>query len=146
MKVIVKIEPGLNEPYAEIHAASINSELQQAINSLGTEKGHILTGIKDKRVYILDEAEIVSFYCEGQIVFAKTATEKFAMKIRLFEIEEQLKGSRFIRISNSAIVNVDMISNLELYFNGTICVRLKNGETEYSSRRYVSKIKHYFGM
>ena len=68
------------------------------------------------------------------------------IKSKLYELEEQLEGTNFIRISNSVIANVDKIKHLEMSFNGTLCIRFMNGDVEYSSRRYVKKIKEYLGL
>lgn len=51
-----------------------------------------------------------------------------------------------IRISNSEIVNLKKVKNLDLSFVGTICMELSNGDVSYVSRRYVSKIKRLLGL
>ena len=60
--------------------------------------------------------------------------------MRLYELEERL-DNRFVRISNSEIVNLKKVKSLDLSFVGTICMELSNGEVSYVSRRYVSKMK-----
>lgn len=60
---------------------------------------------------------------------------------RLYELEEILDGNKFVRISNSAIINVYKIENLEASINGMITINFKNGEKEYISRRYLKKVK-----
>ena len=56
-------------------------------------------------------------------------------------MEEILDGNKFVRISNSAIINVYKIENLEASINGMITINFKNGEKEYISRRYLKKVK-----
>ena len=55
-------------------------------------------------------------------------------------------GTNFLRISNSVIANIDKIKNFEITLNGTLCIKFTNGDVEYSSRRYVGKIKKYLGL
>jgi DNA-binding LytR/AlgR family response regulator len=146
MTVKVTIEQDTKEPYVEIHTCEITPQIQVVLDILGPSQNKIITGIKDKKIYILKPDEILCFYCEGQNVYAKTEMEVFTIKTRLFEIEELLKGSNFFRISNSAVANINQICNLELSFNGTMCVRFKNGSVEYASRRYVAKLKNHLGL
>jgi DNA-binding LytR/AlgR family response regulator len=63
----------------------------------------------------------------------------------LYELEERL-DNRFVRISNSEIVNLKKVKSLDLSFVGTICMELSNGEVSYVSRRYVSKMKKILGL
>ena len=55
-------------------------------------------------------------------------------------------GTAFVRASNSCIVNIEKIDNLELSYSGTIEINFKNGEKEFVSRRYVPRIKNYLGI
>lgn len=146
MKVEIKLEQGLSEPYAQIHTAEITPQIQEAVKILGSAQNKLITGCKDKKTYILNPQEIVSFYCEGQNVFAKTESDKYSVKARLYELEEQLAGTAFVRISSSAMANIDCIDCFEMNFNGTMRVQFKNGSSEYVSRRYVNKIKTYLGI
>ena len=57
-----------------------------------------------------------------------------------------LGNKGFIRISNSVIANINKIDNIEMSFNGVMCIRFKNGDKEYSSRRYVKKNKEALAL
>lgn len=57
-----------------------------------------------------------------------------------------MDNSKFVRISNSEIVNLKKVKSLDLSFVGTICMELSNGTVSYVSRRYVSKIKKVLGL
>ena len=82
---------------------------------------------------------------EGK-VFAKTEYDLYQLRLRLYELEERLDDALFVRISNSEIVNLKKVKNLDLSFVGTICMELSNGDVSYVSRRYVSKIKRLLGL
>ena len=66
--------------------------------------------------------------------------------MRLYQVEEKLTGRRFVRISNSEIINLNKTANFDLSFAGTIQVKLKNGDVTFVSRRYVSEIKKILGI
>lgn len=54
--------------------------------------------------------------------------------------------NRFVRISNSEIINLKMVKIFDLSFTGRIWVVLLNGNISYVSRPYVTKIKHILGI
>ena len=68
------------------------------------------------------------------------------IRLRLYEAEERLKPFRFVRISNSEIINLKKVGSFDLSFAGTICVTLTDGSKTYVSRRYVTKIKEVLGI
>ena len=78
-------------------------------------------------------------YAGNGKVFAATNNGEYILRLRLYEIEERLNPSQFVRISNSEIINLKKVKNFDLSFTGTICVELMNGTTTYVSRRYVPK-------
>ena len=94
----------------------------------------------------MDPEVIVKIYAEASKVFAQTEKGSYQIRLRLYEAEEKLNNSKFVRISNSEIVNLKKVKSLDLSFVGTICMELSNGEVSYVSRRYVSKIKRVLGL
>lgn len=71
---------------------------------------------------------------------------RYALRLRLYELEERLSPMRFVRISNSEIINLYLVKRLDLSLSGTICMELAGGATAFVSRRYVSKIKDILGI
>ena len=94
----------------------------------------------------MDPDAIVKIYAEDSKVFAQTDKWMYQIRLRLYEAEERLDSSKFVRISNSEIVNLKKVKSLDLSFVGTICMELSNGTVSYVSRRYVSKIKKVLGL
>ncbi len=65
---------------------------------------------------------------------------------RLYELEEALDKRRFLRISNSEIVNIKKIRDMDLRVTGRICIRFTDGSQTYVSRRYIPRIKKSLGI
>lgn len=86
------------------------------------------------------------FYAEDKAVFAQTGQGRFAVKLRLYELEERLDRHTFARISQSEIVNLKQVTALNLRLSGTIQMTLTGGTVCYVSRRYVKKIKEALGL
>lgn len=146
MKVEIKIDASYNEPEALIFTSSVTQEVSEAVKILSNDTRGIISGVRDGRVEILKPDELIKIYACGGKVFALSDRGEYALRLRLYELEERLKPWRFIRISNSEIINLDKTESFDLSIMGTICVRLSDKTVSYVSRRYVSKIKKILGI
>jgi len=147
LKVEININPEIEETKIVIHAKEITNEVTKLANSLTEENINTIIGFLDDKVYILDKKDIESFYTEDNKIFARNKDQKkYYIKYRMYELEESLKNTSFIRISNSEIINFNEVRNLDLGIIGTIIVNFKSGNTAYVSRRNVAKIKKYLNI
>ena len=89
---------------------------------------------------------VLRFYAEDKGVFCQTAQGVYTVRQRLYELEEELAGTKFVRVSNSEIVNLDRVAALDLTLAGTIKMTLEGGTVCWVSRRYVKKIKGALGL
>lgn len=113
MKVEIKIDDSCDEPKALIFTASVTEEVSEAVKILSNEAPGIISGVRDGRVEILKPSEIIKIYaCSGK-VFALGEKGEYLLRLRLYELEERLKPWRFIRISNSEIINLDKTESFD---------------------------------
>lgn len=145
MKVKVNIDEKLDEIFIDIYTPSEDERLKSILDNLQMKKS-ILNGYIDEKVYLLEINNIYSIYAENKKVYAHTKDRIYRVNHRLYELEEILDKKRFVRISNSAIINIYKIENLEAAINGMITINFKNGEKEYISRRYLKKVKKALGI
>ena len=146
MQVELKIDSACVEPKVIIATASVTEEVNWILKRLSEEIPQVISGKKDEKIEVLDEAEIIRVYAQGGRVFAVSDKGEYVLRLRLYEAEERLDSRRFVRISNSEIINLKKVSCFDLSFTGTICVKLSNHTMSYVSRRYVSKIKKMLGI
>ena len=146
MQVELKIDPKCAEPKIVVVAAEMTEEIEALLKGLSGQKTQMITGQKEGKLEILEQAELIRLFAQGGKVFASTRRGQYALRMRLYELEERLDPRRFARISNSEIINLGEAESFDLSIAGTICVQMKNGETTYVSRRYVSKIKKILGL
>jgi len=118
-------------------------KLYQIVNSAVNAS---LTAYDDDKIYMLPCAEIIHIYTQDQKVFAATKTGTYRIRQRMYELEEQLDQSRFLRVSNSEIVNLKKIKHMDTSITGTIRMYLDGDLEAYVSRRYVGKIKKALGI
>lgn len=145
MKVEIRVDPQLAEPKAVLCAPKVTPELEALARRLEAEGGQ-LTAHTDRGAVFLPIPEVIRVYAERQQVLAQTAQGVFALRQRLYELEERLAPHRFVRISNSEIVNAAMITGMDFSLTGTIRMSLRGGLVTYASRRYVSKIRKQFDV
>lgn len=146
MQVEIKIDTSCAEPKVTIHTASMTEEVRRILNKLSENAPEILSGIRNERTEVIDPEELIRVYANAGKVFAVAETGEYAVRLRLYEIEERLPANKFVRISNSEIINLKKVKNFDLSFTGTICVEFKNGTKTFVSRRYVSKIRKILGI
>ncbi|MDO4535579.1 MAG: LytTR family DNA-binding domain-containing protein [Clostridium perfringens] len=144
MKVQVKVSDEIKEPYVVIYTNSITDEVQKIICNLSDNINIIPVNDEDRIIFLQPEEIYMARVEKGElIIYCKNKTYK--SKRRLYEIGEQL-GSGFIQISKSAFVNIKMIECVEPFFNGMMNLKLKNGCSEYISRKYLPEFKKYLGI
>jgi len=146
MQLEVKIDSSCIEPKVIIFTASMTEDVNIILNKLSDQAPPIISGSKDNKIEVIEQADLIRIYASSGKVFAVTHKGEYALRLRLYEIEERLPPHQFVRISNSEIINLKNVNNFDLSFTGTICVKLANDTITYVSRRYVSKLKKILGI
>ena len=141
MEVEIRIDPELEQPKLVIYAPQETPALHLLAQQLSALSLGPIQVWEEERSYLLQQGEFLRFYTEGKGVCAQTRDKSYAVRLRLYELEEQLDPLRFVRISNSEIINLDAVTAVDLSLTGTICMTLDGRFTSYVSRRYVKKIK-----
>lgn len=140
------IKPEIENKYKQIELHVCNDELNDEVKSVVRE----LHEIFDETIAAVDErgnrlnispSEILSFYAEGQKVFAVGVKGRYSVSMKLYELEEGLAKRSFVRISRSEIVNYRKIKSMDMSVTGTIKITMKNDYETYVSRRNIAKIK-----
>ncbi len=146
MQVEVKIDASAETPKVIILTSKITEEIDALVHTLSESDPKVIAGFREDIVTVLDEQDILRIYAANGKVYAVLSSGEYILRLRLYELEERLKSSRFVRISNSEIINLKKVKSFDLSFSGTICVMLADGSKTYVSRRYVSKIKEVLGI
>lgn len=145
MKIELVVDKKYTSPKVVIYCNEVNSDISTLMNSINNNQINI-NGYIDNTIYILNLDDIYSFYSEGGKVYAKTNDNVFLIKYRLYELEEMLLSKKFIRISNSEIINLRKLKNLDFSLLGTVKLNFINNSYTYTSRRFIKKIKDYFNI
>ncbi|WP_408072552.1 LytTR family DNA-binding domain-containing protein [Butyrivibrio sp. JL13D10] len=147
MKITIETPGPGEEDEIIIRMAELNDEILKTIRRLkdGASKDNMAV-YADETIQMIPTREILYFDATDNHVFAYTKDNCFETRKKLFEIEELLSGSSFLRISKNAIVNLKHIDRLSPEFNGRFIASLKNGEDIIISRGYVPELKKKLGI
>ncbi|MCR5824454.1 MAG: LytTR family transcriptional regulator [Lachnospiraceae bacterium] len=142
--MLIKAEIDARYKETELHVC--NNEKTEEVKDLLTELHSLydmsLMGTDERGNRVkLSPRELVSFYAEGQRVYALGDKEKYAVPKKLYELEKELESVGFARISKSELLNIRRIKSMDLSLTGTIRIVMNTGYETYTSRRNVAKIK-----
>lgn len=146
MQVEIKIDPSYTEPKIIVLTSSMTEDVSNLVKKLSENVPDIISGSRNEKMEVLEQADLIRVYANAGKVFAVTPMGEYLLRLRLYELEERLNPDRFVRISNSEIINLKKVKSFDLSITGTICVQLSNGTVTYVSRRYVSKLKKILGI
>lgn len=147
MKVEIQINPDIKEPCAQLHISKLTPGLEAVIKILESEGQTLhLTGTKDKKLFVIEPNSVEIIRTEGRdLILYNRKKEKFIMSKPLYELQNFLSDD-FIRISKSAIVNIQYIDHVSATFNGTMDVVMKNGINDVITRSYRNEFKKRLGV
>ena len=146
MKIEINLDGQCPERKVIIVTDAVDEEITDLMRRINREQPQVIAGFAGDRVVLLEQDTILRIYASGGKVLAVTKEEEFSLRLRLYELEERLDKSCFVRISHSEILNLKQVKNFDLSYAGTIRVVMKNGDTAFVSRRYMKKIKQALGL
>jgi len=80
------------------------------------------------KIHVVLVPEIIYLQADGDYVQIFTAQGKYLKEQTMKYFEEHLPDNQFVRVHRSVIVNVEMISRIELYEKQNQLLTLKNGQ------------------
>lgn len=146
MKVTLDIDSEYEETKVTIHCSEMDDSIKEILDFLKGKKTQFIVGRHGEMQHILKPDEIHYFHTGNEGVVAVNTEGSFILREKLYELEEILPATKFIRLSKSVIANLHELSRFEASFNGTLCVHFKSGAKEYVSRTYVNAIKEALKM
>lgn len=97
----------------------VHSKNFEQIFSLKTKNRFLIS--KGENYHYVETIDIAHFYSEGGVVFLHTFQNKrYIINYTLDQLEQQLDGRLFFRVSRNCIGNVKAIENVTKYFNSRL--------------------------
>ena len=110
-----------------VRCHDINGEVVSIVEKLKNGDS-ILLGIKDGKTFQINVKDI--FYIESvdNKTYIYLQKDVFETKLKLYELEEKLKGTKLFRCSKSMILNIAKIRSVSPSVNSRLEASLINGE------------------
>lgn len=143
MKINVFIDKNHEEEII-IYAKEKNqlvSEIESLVNNNLTQ----IIGYNEGEAVQLNINNIFAFIVENNKIYALLENSRYFLKCRLYTLTESLPNN-FVKINQSAVVNLNKIKSFDTKVSGTLVVTLQNEFTDYVSRRNIKNIKERFGI
>lgn len=143
----LQIDPDLSESVAHLHVPKLTSSLETIIKILENEGQKVtLTGTNEGKIYIVDPNNVELIHVEGrEVVLYNRNKERYVLTKPLYELQNILPDE-FVRVSKSAIVNINYIDHVRASFNGTMELMVKNGIETVITRSYRRDFKKRLGV
>ena len=120
-------------------------KLISLVNNVGNNDKKIIA-ISKGETYCIEQDSVLYFETVDRKTFCYTAKGVYEIALKLYEIKEKYENTDYIRISKSAIVNLNRIKSLRPDFGGKILATMDNDEKIYISRQYVPTLKRKLGI
>ncbi len=145
MKVNIDISAEYKEPFAVIHTDKVTGEIQRMIDIFSNSETPITALQNEEDIVILQPKDIYMVRVENGDTVIYGAKQKYRSRKRLYELADQL-GKQFMQISKTTLINLSYMDSIEPGFSGTLLLKLKNGNKDYVSRKYLPEFKKYLGL
>ena len=148
MKNMVDIDVVLDEKYVDpkvvIKTRSNTKQVENivyAIENASDNDFPQIVGYSDDNPCFISQRDIIRITIEGRKVLLQTEDEVYTVRKTLSALENILNSERFLRISQSEIINLYKVKRFDINIVGTIGVEFENGSKSWASRSRVKDIK-----
>ena len=145
MKITINIDEKIQETEIKISCNQLTYEVENLIATLRILNQQLLV-CKENENFLLDVNEISYIEAVDRKTFVYTEDDIYESKLKLYEMEEKLCQSGFIRISKSCLVRLKYIKSIKNDVERKLRLTMKNGEQIIVSRQYAEGIKKRLGV
>lgn len=145
MKITIIDCPEGEEDEIIIKCRQMDEQMLKMIRALKVGQERV-TGMKDGKIVQVAPKEIYYFEAVDNRVFLYMEREVYEVRHKLYELEEQFRGTDFFRASKSTILNLSKVKSFAPSLGGRFEANMKNGEKLVVSRQYVPILKEKLGI
>ena len=147
MNNIIDIDVIIDEEYIDpkvtIETNAKNTYVESivdAIENVAENEYPILTGYVDNNAHFIFQRDIIRAHIENRKVILETEEGTYNVRKSLVALENILNPTRFVRISQSEIINLYKVDQFDYNMKGTVGVTLDNGVKTWVARRCVKPL------
>lgn len=146
--VEIGIDPPANALSIVFEGQNLN-KLNKFLDILQVKKEgpkNSIIGKKGDKYEIISYEKIFYFEANGNDVYCYTHNDKFSVKNKLYELEDNLYEKGFIRISKSIIINILCLGEIIPWFDSRFILNLQNKTQLEVSKKYSKQFKDFIGL
>jgi DNA-binding LytR/AlgR family response regulator len=129
----------------ELEMKRLNSAIQTYEITSSPEYIERIPVKRKEEIFLVPVREVISITADGELLHITTlSNRRYTINYRLKDLEAKLRPDKFIRISRSALVNLEMIAKISPMPGGTYIVTLKNGQQLPVSRLQSKVLRERF--
>lgn len=117
--ITIDEEKGGRELPGSIPESAIETESNEILERIAVKNG--------QKIDVVLVSEIIHLQAEGDYVMIHSTKGKFLKEQTMKSFESGLPQDKFVRVHRSSIVNIEFISQIELYDKQSQLLKLKNG-------------------
>lgn len=139
MKIRIETEETISEPEIVIRCKELNEkvlDIQKEISDVVNSHEKMVL-YKNGVEFYISINEILFYETDGNVIAAHTKDKVYHTKMRLYELEDMLP-SYFMRISKSAVCNINKIYTLDKSITSVCTVQF------YGTSKQVYVSRHYY--
>ncbi len=144
MKIQIKEDKTIEDTLVVINCKEKNDEVKEIIRSISYLDKQIIGRIDDRK-FNLKPNQILYLESVDNKVYAYTNEQIYDVNLKLYQLEELLQNTPFLRINKNTIVNTKKIKTFKSTINGRMETMLVSGERLKISRTYVPELKKMLG-
>ncbi len=145
MNVTITENPALDDTEVSVACPRIDERVQRIVASLGAFD-RVLIGERDGATFRGGVEDVCSAETVDGKTFLYTADAVYQAPFKLYELEERLASTEFVRASKQMLVNFDHVASIRPALNARLQLMLDNGEAVIVSRQYAPAIKRKLGL
>ncbi|WP_066686229.1 LytTR family DNA-binding domain-containing protein [Christensenella intestinihominis] len=145
MKLLIDQSPDNEEVEITIKCGLIDPGLEKLIEQIRLYSFSV-TAKRDGKTFQIRLEDVYYFESVDNRTFVYTQQEVYECGMKLYELENQLAKTNFVRISKSCILSVTRLENVRALLNGKMEAELDNGEKVIVTRHYVDALKQKLGL
>ena len=129
----------------EVTAPEVTEDIQKFLNNISqiTKKKEEIVATKNNEIFLLKSKNVYYFYSDEKNNFAKTNDGIYKIKEKLYELEENLDEKKFIRISNSCIINIDKTKCFDVSQIGSLFAKMEDNTKQEVSKRKIKNVMNF---
>ena len=136
-----------NAKVSNIENNTVNTEIAEnnTINAANSNNNSFIYGYINDSIIVMHEPDVIMICVENSRVIIHSDKGECVSYKRLMDFDNPQFAS-FVRISKSAIVNLNRIVRVDPGFGGSMSVKMDDGSVEWISRRCLAGFKKRLGM